>query len=132
MRTIHVVAALVTDPRGRTLVVRKAGTTTFMNPGGKPEPGESAVEALRRELGEEVGLAVAAADLEPLGTFSADAANERDHRVQAEVFRLRLSVPDHVIGAEIVESLWLDPDDPGDVPLAPLATEHLLALLSAT
>jgi 8-oxo-dGTP pyrophosphatase MutT (NUDIX family) len=129
VRTIHVVAALVTDAAGRALLVRKRGTLAFMNPGGKPEPGESAVDALRRELAEEIGLEVLAADLEPLGTFSAAAANEPDHEVRAEVFALRLPDPGHRIGAEIEESIWIDPHLPPDVVVAPLATEHLLPLL---
>lgn len=39
---IEVVAALVTGPDGRTLLVRKRGTVLFMNPGGKPEAGGAA------------------------------------------------------------------------------------------
>lgn len=129
MRTIDVVAALVTDPVGRVLLVRKRGTHAFMNPGGKPEEGESAVHALRRELAEEVGLEVDAGDLEPLGTFVAAAANEPDHEVRAVVYALRLADPGHEVGAEIEESTWVDPHDVGDVVVAPLATEHLLPLL---
>lgn len=129
MRTIHVVAALITGPDGRVLLVRKRGTRAFMNPGGKPEPGESAVDALRRELTEEIGLVVAASDLEPLGTFVAAAANEPDHDVCAEVFVLRVVDPRHEVAAEIEESIWVDPHQVPDVVVAPLATEHLLPLL---
>ena len=45
---IFVSAAVITDASGRVLVVRKHGTTVFMQPGGKPETGESAAEALAR------------------------------------------------------------------------------------
>ena len=65
---IFVSAAVITDAAGRVLVVRKHGTSVFMQPGGKPEAGESAAEALSRELHEEVGLVVAPDALEPLGT----------------------------------------------------------------
>ena len=57
-RRIHVSAAVITDADGRLLVVRKAGTTAFMQPGGKPEPDETPAETLARELAEEVGLHV--------------------------------------------------------------------------
>ncbi|MDQ4110455.1 MAG: NUDIX domain-containing protein, partial [Actinomycetota bacterium] len=38
------------------LTVRKNGTTKFMLPGGKLEPGESAAEAAVREVAEELGV----------------------------------------------------------------------------
>src|SRR6478609_7813601 len=57
-RRIHVSAAVILDGDGRLLLVRKAGTTAFMQPGGKPEPGESASETLSRELAEELCLEV--------------------------------------------------------------------------
>ncbi len=128
---IGVVAALVTDPRGRVLLVRKRDTHVFMNPGGKPEAGESAEQALCRELAEEVGLVVKASRLRPLGSFASAAANEPGHEVRAEVFALHLDDPHHTIGAEIVESVWVDPADAAEVAVAPLATEHLLPLALA-
>jgi 8-oxo-dGTP pyrophosphatase MutT (NUDIX family) len=38
--TIKVVAALISDDAGRVLLVRKRGTTAFMQPGGKRDAGE--------------------------------------------------------------------------------------------
>ena len=87
---IRVVAALITEPGGRLLLVRKRGTDRFMQAGGKPEPGETARAALVRELREELGLDVDEAALRPLGAFSTVAANEPGHRLEAEVFALPL------------------------------------------
>lgn len=62
LRSIHVVAGLITDPRGRILLARRmegrdlAGRWEF--PGGKCEPGETSEQALARELHEELGIAV--------------------------------------------------------------------------
>jgi 8-oxo-dGTP diphosphatase len=126
---IEVVAALATRADGRTLLVRKRGTVLFMNPGGKPEAGESHVEALVRELAEELGLVVDPARLEPLGTIRTVAANEAGHDLVAHCFALRLDDPAHRVAAEIEEARWVDPHTP-DVALAPLAAEHLLPLLT--
>ena len=60
LRSIHVVAAVITDARGRILLARRtegrdlAGLWEF--PGGKREPGESPEAALVRELQEELGI----------------------------------------------------------------------------
>ena len=39
-RVISVVAAVIRDDSGRVLLVRKRGTTAFMQPGGKRDTGE--------------------------------------------------------------------------------------------
>ena len=60
MPTLHVVAGVLTDPDGRVLICQRppgkhmAGSWEF--PGGKRDSGESRLDALRRELREELGL----------------------------------------------------------------------------
>ncbi|MEE2815435.1 MAG: NUDIX domain-containing protein [Actinomycetota bacterium] len=128
MPDIRVSAAVIVDDRGRALVVRKQGTTRFMQPGGKPEAGESPAGTLIRELEEELSLRVSEADLTPLGTFVSAAANEPDHRVIADAFALRARAGDVIVQAELAELRWLEPGDWTSVPLAPLSTEHLLPI----
>lgn len=131
VRRIDVVAALLVDETGRALMVRKRGTAAFMQPGGKLEPGEDALDGLRRELVEELDLALAAARFQPLGTFEEDAANEPGHRVRAVVWRVGLTGSDvPTAGAEIEELRWIDPAAPGDVVLAPLSSRALLPLVA--
>lgn len=122
---IRIAAALIEDGTGRVLLVRKAGSRFFMQAGGKIEPGEVPAAALARELHEEIGLIVAPADLQPIGRFSADAANEAGTRVDAHVFRLRT---DHqpVPAAEIAEALWVSRQEADALPLAPLTRDHIL------
>jgi 8-oxo-dGTP diphosphatase len=125
--TIRIAAALIDDGNGRLLLVRKAGTRWFMQPGGKIEPGESALAALRRELAEEIGLSPADCEARSLGFFSASAANEPGHIVEAEVFHLRIGhVP--VIQAEIAEARWVEIEAALALPLAPLTRDHILPL----
>lgn len=119
-REIRVSAGVVTDAARRALLVRKTGTRLFMNPGGKPEPGENPAETLVRELQEELGLSVAAASLYPLGVFCTAAANEPGHDVVADAFRLEIDPRDAAPRAEIAEARWITPADAADTPLAPL------------
>ena len=59
---VRVVAAVLHDARGRVLIAQRppgkhmAGYWEF--PGGKIAPGESSVAALKRELAEELGIAL--------------------------------------------------------------------------
>ena len=128
--TIRVSAVLAVDDAGRLLLVRKRGTTVWMQPGGKPEPGETAAETLARELLEELGAHVEPADLEPLGTYTTAAANEAGTTLIADVFRADLRGPLRA-AAEIDAVTWMHPREFPQHRLAPLITEHMLALLPA-
>jgi 8-oxo-dGTP diphosphatase len=116
---IRVAAAVILDARGHMLVVRKRSTAAFMQPGGKIMPGESAVDALHREIAEELGVEVAASSVRPLGRHIAEAAHEPGHTVQADSFMVSLA-GEPCAAAEIDEIAWVDPLDPGDIELAPL------------
>lgn len=128
MPDIHVSAAVIVDEAGRVLVVRKQGTSMFMQPGGKPEAGESAAQTLIRELHEELGLELDEADLQPLGSFVSAAANEPGHRVIAEAFATSVDPQAVRVQAELAELRWITPDDIATLPLAPLSVEHLLPI----
>jgi ADP-ribose pyrophosphatase YjhB (NUDIX family) len=126
---LRIAAAIVTDADGRSLLVRKAGTTHLMQPGGKIEDGESAIDALTRELSEEVGVTLDIASAEYLGLFRAVAANEEDTVVLAAVFALAVD-GDVTIAGEIEEKVWVDdPDlDLDGRDIAPLTRDELLPL----
>lgn len=128
MPDIHVSAAIIHDEDGRVLVVRKQGTTKFMQPGGKPEAGENPAQTLTRELDEELGLKVDDAQLRPLGRFVSAAANEPGHRVIADAFALTIEAGTVTVQAELAELRWITPADVDRLPLAPLSLEHLLPL----
>ncbi|MYR07440.1 NUDIX domain-containing protein [Gordonia sp. SID5947] len=127
---IVVSGVVIRDRDGLLLTVRKRGTQRFMLPGGKPEPGESAVRTAVRECAEEVGLAVDEADLYEWGRFRSAAANEAGCDVIATVFECALIEDDVSPAAEIDEVRWLNvngcsmPDD-----LAPLVIEHVIPAL---
>ncbi|CAN5350913.1 hypothetical protein BH11ACT4_BH11ACT4_18950 [soil metagenome] len=124
---LRVAAGIITDPAGRTLLVRKRGTTAFMQAGGKIESGESALDALSRELREEVGLVLDIDRTEYLGSFRAIAANEEDTVIRAEVFALSVTQEPQASG-EIEELLWLESGDVSGIELAPLTRDTILPL----
>ena len=126
IRSIRVSAAVITDRDGRLLLVRKTGTAAFMQPGGKPEAGEDAAQALIRELGEEVGLQLTTEDLVPLGEFTAPAANEPGFAVVADVFRVDIGDQHPVEDAEIEELRWVDRAAASALEVAPLAATYFL------
>ncbi|MDL5352731.1 NUDIX domain-containing protein [Microbacterium sp. zg-YB36] len=125
-RSIHVSAAVIVDDDGRLLLVRKAGTTAFMQPGGKPEPGETPSETLSRELAEEIGIRIPADDLQPLGAFEAPAANEPGFVVIADVFAADIGTQQPQVAAEIAELRWVTRADADQLEIAPLAREYFL------
>jgi len=122
------IAAAVIVAEGRMLLVRKRGTGRFMLAGGKIDAGETALEALRREIAEELGCGIAAEAA--LGRFSAPAAFEPGHIVEAELFAVALDGEIRP-GAEIEEVAWHDPHDLDSRPLAQLARRHALPLARA-
>lgn len=122
---IAIVAAVIADPKGRVLLVRKRGSMTFIQPGGKREPGEAALTALARELEEELGVTLIESSAVRLGEFEAEAVNEPGRRVRAEAFAVAiLGTP--TARAEIAELAWLDPAAAFPVPVAPLSARHIL------
>ncbi|MFJ3958970.1 NUDIX domain-containing protein [Arthrobacter sp. NPDC090010] len=127
---LHVSAVCVYNEDGELLTVRKRGTEKFMHPGGKPEPGESAAEAARRELFEEVGINIEPERLTELGVWDAVAANEEDTVIRATVFTAD-GVWDATPAAEIADVRWMSLDAPWPSDLAPLLTEHVLPALLA-
>lgn len=126
-KTIHIAAAILMAPDNRILLVRKAGTTAFMQAGGKIEGGETAVAALQRELNEELGLVITQDQPRYLGAFSAPAANEPGYVVKAEIFHIALDQP-VAKAAEIEEIIWVDPLQPVELAMAPLTEDYLLPL----
>ena len=124
MRLRESVRALVVDPRGHVLLVRfdweglGLADGFWANPGGGVEPGESRLEALRRELREETGL-----DVETLGpevwTKTAyfempdwDGQVDHIHLVRTASFEPHPELSAAQLAAENVRELrWWSPDE---------------------
>jgi 8-oxo-dGTP diphosphatase len=128
--SIEIAVALLSRSDGRTLVVRKRGTTTFIQPGGKIERDEIPADALSRELEEELGLQIGADELTFAGCYNGPAVNEPGCTVVAHAFRIIVDAA-VTAAAEIEELAWIDPAEPGEISLAPLTRDQFLPLLAS-
>ncbi|WP_291591219.1 NUDIX hydrolase [Comamonas sp. UBA7528] len=132
MHHLHIAAACLFNAQGQLLTVRKRGTQAWMLPGGKRNGEETPLQALVRELQEELQITMAAADFAPLGQFSAIAANEACTQVHAHVLVAHAPLQQTVQAtAEIAGVQWLALDQPLPDTLAPLLRSQVIPALRA-
>jgi 8-oxo-dGTP diphosphatase len=104
---IDVAVGVIEDGTGRVLITRRredahqGGLWEF--PGGKVEPGETVIEALRRELAEELGIGIASS--EPLIRVPYDYP---DKRVRLDVHRVQ-PTDQRAVAREGQAMRWVDP-----------------------
>lgn len=118
---ILVVGAALTRPDGAVLVARRrpekktGGMWEF--PGGKVEEGESPVEALVRELAEELGIVVAAADVGERLAVGRSMAGDRP--LLLEGYRIAYDGPAPQEGPDHDAIRWVHPDQMDDLSWPP-------------
>jgi 8-oxo-dGTP diphosphatase len=124
---IHVVAGVLSDARGRVLLARRtagrdlAGAWEF--PGGKVEPGETALQALDRELHEELGIRIDGA--EPLISVPQAYPGKR---IVLDVYRVR-AFSGSPRGREKQALAWAPADKLSTYPMPPADRPVVAALL---
>ncbi|MDR1697123.1 MAG: NUDIX domain-containing protein [Rickettsiales bacterium] len=96
---------------GRQLVVRSRGKDKFYNPGGKREQGESDIDALARELREELNIEIIPKTVKLFGVYAAQADGKpAGVMVQITAYTADFrGVP--TPGGEIEEIAWIDTSD---------------------
>jgi len=115
----------------RVLLVKKRGSNFLILPGGKPEKSETDVQALSREIDEELGCFVPVDQLTFLGTFSDQAAGMPDVTVTIRLYAGSV-VGTPVPQAEIDCLVWWTPTERNDSLLAPSLRNSILPFLSSS
>jgi 8-oxo-dGTP pyrophosphatase MutT (NUDIX family) len=110
------------------LVTRAKGKDVFVAPGGKLEGNETAIQAIVREMMEEVQIDVDASTLEGLGTFRAQAAGNESKVVEMEVFIIRDAIGEPIPSSEIEEIAWVNSRTEG-IPLGSIFEHDVMPLL---
>jgi 8-oxo-dGTP diphosphatase len=124
---VEVVAAVI-ERDGRILITRRGpgshleGLWEF--PGGKPHPGESQADALRREIEEELGVSISVG--EPIETVE---WTYPDKRVRLVFFRCALEGEPRPLEGQ--EMAWVTPAELGRYQFPP-ADAQLLTRLQST
>lgn len=111
---------------GRVLGARSRGKDVYYLPGGKREPGETDLQALVREVAEELAVAIAPATARLLGTFEAQAHG----RAEGVVVRMTCYTADYrgtpTASNEVEEVAWLGYADRDRVsPANRVVLDHL-------
>ena len=115
---VPVVAAMLVRADGQMLLQRRpagrkhAGSWEF--PGGKVEPGETGLEALARELYEELGIVMDADSATLVG-----GAGEDDGPIRLDLYRIE-KWEGEPVSLENAQVRWLDRDDALALPLCAL------------
>lgn len=114
MKHIYKASGIIILDR-KVLVEKSFGKLYFIHPGGKLEAGETAKQALIRELGEELQILVDEKDLILFDQNSAPAANSPSDMVHMDVFIVSKWEGELTPAREVEEIRWLTSKVPDDL-----------------
>jgi 8-oxo-dGTP pyrophosphatase MutT (NUDIX family) len=126
--------AAVRDSGRRILLARRADSGNWELPGGRVEPGESAVVAVVREVAEETGVTIAVTGVSGVytdpGYVMVYPTGEVRQQFAICVHAVPLSGEPRPDGTEMISARWVEPAEIPDLPVHPgmrLRIEHAIA-----
>ena len=128
MHDIYKAAGIIIVDR-KLLFTRAEDMEVFIDPGGKIEQGETAKEALVRELKEELMIDVDENDLEEFAEYTAEAANHKGRTVHMQAFIVKKWQGEIKASAEVEELRWLTSDLPTDIKVGSIFGGQVLPKL---
>jgi len=125
IKIIPVVNAIIVK-NNKILLGKRSHESKFLpgywtTPGGKVEPGEKLLDALKRELKEETNLEVKKAQLLKISEQFHD---DHHHIIFDFMVETRNAIPKH--GSDLVELSWFDKDDIEKLKIAEVDKEFLI------
>jgi 8-oxo-dGTP pyrophosphatase MutT (NUDIX family) len=127
IKTIYKAGGVIVRDR-KFLATRSFGKNFFIAPGGKLEQEETPIQALARELAEEVQIEIDIDSLEHLGTFEAEAIGQEDVRLVMDVYMINDFNDDPIPSSEIEEIRWINTQTQ-DIVLGSIFEHEIMPLL---
>lgn len=119
-------SALTVVKDEKLLLVKPKVSSWLLMPGGKPKEGESAVDALKREIGEELGCGIEEATISFLGRFE-DKNADGTAMVAIDLYSGKLLGEPRPC-SEIEELVWVAPDS-ADERITPVTRNKIMPFL---
>lgn len=104
---------LVAETKERILLVQAHNRAKYYFPGGKIDPGETQIEALIREISEELNLELSPSEVEYIGTVVGPAYPQKNAQTELNCYRVLHEIDwDELRPAgEITDLCWISKRD---------------------